>query len=357
MPTVDLMDVQQLVRDEATRWVSLLMPTERSGPDTRTGATRLSNLAKEAQSRVPGLGEEDLSEVQALVDSSRFWQHQLDGLAIYLGLSDDSPARTYAYQVPIRLPERVVVAEAPHLQPLAPLLAGDELYYVLVLSQQSARLFEATRHSMDEVDPGTIPTSVEDLPSDRDHQAHLQFTGQGGGDVSYHGHGADARVDEVQRDKYFRAVAAGLAERLQGHAQRVVLATVEDNASAFRAISDYPGLAEEVIAGSWEHASPAELAEAAQPVGAALLDSRAAQYTEHLEQMRGADRVSTKPGTLLHQARNGRVDTLFISVDHADGGQPDTVIDQAIMATWANGGDVAEVPARVPEQVIATLRY
>ena len=104
--------------------LSMLMPTVSAGPEARQGRIYLKNLIKEAESRLKDWSYDDeqikklMRSANELVDDSRFWSHQSEGLAVYL--SED---HFNYYRVPINLQEQLYISDKFYVKPLLPLLS------------------------------------------------------------------------------------------------------------------------------------------------------------------------------------------------------------------------------------------
>lgn len=79
-------DLEQLASVTGDPCVSILMRTHRRGSDTRQGGIRLKNLLKEAGEKLAEAGHDEkvLEPIRSKPDEDDFWQHQGEGLAIYL---------------------------------------------------------------------------------------------------------------------------------------------------------------------------------------------------------------------------------------------------------------------------------
>ena len=88
-----------------------------------------------------------LEPASKLLQEPYFWQHQSDGLAIFL-----SANRVRRYRLPLHFEELVVVIDNFYIRPLLPLFTGDGQFYILALSQNDVRLLNGTRYSVSEVD-------------------------------------------------------------------------------------------------------------------------------------------------------------------------------------------------------------
>lgn len=337
--------------------VSFFMPTHRHGPETRQGPIRLRNLVEQAASELVDGGSPTsevadlLSPVRALLDDPPFWQGQSDGLAVFAARGSFS-----SFRLPLPFLEQVVVATSFHVSPLVPLLSGDGLFTVLALSQSSVRLFEATRHRIDELDRGTIPGSMDDALAHEDPERQLQVRSGGGGTAQFHGHGAGGEVEKAALERFIRAVDRGLSQRTGLTARPLVLASVGYYLPILQAVSRHPAIVDAVVEGNPDHRSPEELHAAAWP----LVEHRFAEaIDDHLDRLRaavGTGRAAQSTDEVAAAAMAGRIDTLFV-VDGTPAG--DSGIDRAILHTLARDGQVVGLSERdLPgSPVAALLRY
>ena len=105
--------------------ISIYAPMERLGAETQQNPIRFKNLVRQAVEKllVVGVNEQDAKELLQPIyelDNDDFWQHQSDGLAIFL-----SPNQFRYYCLPIAFPELAVVGDHFHLKPLLQLMSGD----------------------------------------------------------------------------------------------------------------------------------------------------------------------------------------------------------------------------------------
>ncbi|MCW5851642.1 MAG: hypothetical protein KIT87_16330, partial [Anaerolineae bacterium] len=238
--------------------LSLFMPTARRGPAMTQGPIRLQNLVREAETHLVQWGvraseaRHFLSRLDPLLADLSFWQHQADGLALFLSASELS-----YYQLPLTLAERVVVTDHFYLRPLLPALEGDGRFYILALSQNQVRLLEGDQDQVAEIELRDMPLSLaEALRYDDLHKERQMHTVPGGGGgrgaAIYHGQGvrSDAIKDEIVR--FFRDVDAGLQPRLKRAPAPLVLAGVAYLFPLYRQANAYPDLLDTGIEGNAE---------------------------------------------------------------------------------------------------------
>jgi hypothetical protein len=380
-------ELEQLMRKEQQWCVSIYMPTHRTGTEAQQDPIRLKNLLREAEEHLSarGVGTRDVQKMlepaSKLLQDSNFWQHQSDGLAIFL-----SSNRVRRYRLPLNFEEFVTVMDHFHIKPLLPLFTGDGQFYILALSQNEVRLLNGTRYSVSEVDIGQVVGSLaEEIPSD-DLQAslHLHTSGSSGvktgdGSVTFHGQGGGDVSAKDDLLRYFRLVSNGLTEFLQGDRVPLVLAGVEFLLPIYKEANTYPNLVDTVITGNPDLLSADELHKSAWDIVSPHFQTAREEAVAHYWQLAGqaSEQVADTLKKIVPAAFNGRIETLFIAsgVQHWGIFNPDTneidlhdqmdsgdesLLDLAAVQTYLKGGTVYAVePEKVPggTYAAAVLRY
>ena len=387
MDVVTREEIKALVERRNGPCVSIYQPTHRAGPDTRTYAqqdpVRFRNLLREAEQRLLSGGasargvEEVLQPARRLLDDSRFWQYQGDGLAVFL-----APGTLRTFRVPLRFDDLVVVAPGFHVKPLLTLLTGDGLFYVLALSQNQVRLLAGTRDYMGEVELPGAPRSLADALRDDDPERQLQLhTGTPAtGDrrpAMFHGHGTG--IDDAKSNllRYFRQVDRAVNALIKNASVPLVVAAVDYLIPIYREASTHASLLEQGVTGNPEGRRPDELHARAWPlVEPHFLRARQAA-TDRYREFEGTGRTSNEVREVLLAAWDGRVDVLFVAIgvrvwgsfdpdtrtievaDEAPG-QNEDLLNLAAIHALLNRGTVYAVPPPempVPTPAAAILRY
>jgi hypothetical protein len=381
-------ELEQLMRKEQQWCVSIYMPTHRTGRETQQDPIRLKNLLGEAEKRLSdqGIGGRDIQQMlepaSRLLQDSHFWQHQSDGLAIFI-----TSNRVRRYRLPLNFEEFVAVMDHFHIKPLLPLFTGDGQFYILALSQNEVRLLNGTRYSVSEVDIGQVGGSLAEAIPSVNHQLSLQIhasgsTGRasGSGSVTFHGQGGGS--DESAKKellRYFRLVADGLKEFLQENRAPLVLAGVEYLLPIYKEANTYPTLIDTVIKGNPDLLSADELHKSAweiiRPLFQAAQEEAFAQYQQLAGQ--ASERVADTLEKIVPAAYHGQVETLFVAAGEQQWGilnlvtneiefhdqmetGDESLLDLAIVHTYLKGGTVYTVePEMVPggTPAAAVLRY
>lgn len=263
MSLLSIDELKTLIETEGS-CVSIYMPTHRMGTETQQDPIRFKNLIQQAEehliaSGLRGRDARDLLERAKELDDYQFWQHQSDGLAIFVSNNVFS-----YYSVPLDFAELVVVSDRFHLKPLLPMVTGDGQFYVLALSQNQVRLLQGTRYSVSEVELENVPQSIaEALKHDDPEKQFHTGTPQAGGAraAMFHGQGAgnDDEKDNILR--YFRKVNGALQELLKNQRSPLVLAGVEYLFPIYKEANNYPQLLDEGITGNPDELKAEELLE------------------------------------------------------------------------------------------------
>jgi len=371
-------DLGILVQASTGPAVSMYMPTHTAG-ETEQDPIRLKNLVQEAEGQLVeyGLRAPDahalLEPALQLVPDAHFWQHQSNGLAVFL-----SPDMFRYYRLPYQFPELVVVGERFHVKPLLPLFSEDGVFYVLAISQKRVRLLQCTRYHAREVTPEAAPVSLgEALKYDQpEKQQQLHTAGPGGLAIS-HGHGVSKDEDKVNILRYFQQVDRALGDVLAGEHSPLVIAAVDYLHGIYREANTYRYLFDEGIRGNPDDLSEETLQKQGWPVVQPYFESSRAEALEQYQEAISRGLATNDVKQALLAAQDGRVSTLFVATGVQQWGEfhPEAriirlyrerrpgvtdLLDLAAATTLTRGGTVyalqpEEMPGETP--VAALFRY
>lgn len=372
--------IERLAAPSEQPAVSLYLPTHQAGPDTRENPIRYKNRLSDAEAQLAAAGWRQ-DDIDALLtparelDDYRFWQHQRQGLAVFV-----VGGERLVYRLPYAPPELTVVAPRAHLKPLLPLLTGDGRFFIIAMSLNRARLFEATRHNVSEMVLGDMPTSLAEALKYDDfepHAEHCTVSAPNRGDAAlFQGQGAGEDERKTNILRYFQAFDNGLRELLEPQGDRIPVVFVGDKGifPIYREANHYKGLLDEGVAGNPEELSPEALRERAWEVvephfARALAADRAA-----FAQAAGTGQTGADLDEVVLAALDARIDTLFIPLGERVWGrlEPNTrtvtredegpesydLYDAATAYTLQYGGTVyAVAPEEIPGDGPLAARY
>jgi hypothetical protein len=362
--------------------VSIYLPTHRVPTEIEQDRLRLKNLLGKAGKSLEELGLRS-PEAQALLQPAErllmetpFWKGQKDGLAIFLG-----PDIFHYYRVPLEVPELVMVGDRFHLKPLLGLLSANK-FYILALSQNEVRLFQASQYSVSQVDLEGVPQSLAEALKYDYPQKQLQFhTGTqkitGDRAAMFHGHGVGTDDAKPNLLRFCQHLDRGMHDLLRDEQAPLVVAGVDFLLPIFAEASSYKPLLPEGVAGNPEGLSPEELQRLAWPVVEPYFNQTWQASEAKYRQLAGTGKASHDLKEIVPAAYQGRVELLFVAVGRQEWGvynarqdelqrfpeaRPgaEDLLDAAAIQTLLQGGVVFSVDsAAVPDgpPAAAVFRY
>lgn len=293
-------ELQQLQAQHNYPSLSILCPTHRTSPDNLQDPIRVKNMITEATSRLhEEVGKREaeplLERLNALVEAID-WRYTLDALALFV-------KRDYAasFDLPFSVNERVLLDESFATRDLVFALNRSPRYYVLVLSEQPTRLFEATHDRLQELSGGNFP---------------LEHQGPGGATAMPGGHGVQqgAYRDEYDR-KFFRAVDEELSKVLAEDPLPVIVTGVTRNLAFWDEISNNKSHCAGTLEGSYDSANHHELGQKVWPIMQGFMAQNRARVLDELGAAVGANIFAAGIGEVWQMAHEGRGETLLVEED------------------------------------------
>jgi hypothetical protein len=371
--------------------ISIYIPTERVEPESRQNVIRFKNILREVTGQLKQAGHRDgeinawLEEANALLKDDTFWINQSDGLAIFI-----TPDQTIKYRLPVDFEALAKVGDRFHLKPLFPIIATNNRFYVLSLSQNDVRLYQGTHFGLSEIQTKEFPKSLREALFHDDPEKQLQLhsalvAAPMRHDAVHHGQGVgDDETKSRPQDslkRFFQQIDNGIMEELRYENAPMLLAGVEYYLPIYREINSYAGLIEdEIIGGNPEHTSERELHERAwkvmEPLFLETQDVSKEQFSQLFntngEKLASADVKEIIPASVFQ-----RIDTLFIAIGAHTWGRYDAdknqieihserqdgdedLLDLAAVNTFLNGGTVHALKRDnmpVAAEIAATFRY
>ena len=366
IPSSDELGVLAGLREAAV--VSIYLPTTPLTAEAQADRIVVKNLAARARVGLQEAGiasTEDVFEIQSelddLVDDDAFWDHQAQGLAVFV-----TAQHLWTHRLPYAVDEQVHVSDRAYLKPLLSATSFPMSCYVLALAEGEVRLVEVS------ADLPPVPVRVADLPrSASDAAGKTSISGR-----SHSGRQVGSEGKRMHIRHYARQVDAALRPFLAGDRTPLVLAAVEPIRSIYRSVSTYPHLVDSVIETNPDRVTDQELAIAAREILQSEFAAQLDRVAQLFQVRSGQRRALTEVTDAARAATAGAVDTLVVdrtfvvegSLDD-DGSiraagsteaQPYGVIDEIARRVLSTGGTVLSVaPEQVPGglPLAALLRY
>ncbi len=378
MDTLTTDELKSLVEARTGPFVSISLPIERVGPETRQNPIRLKRLLRNAEDRLIAGGlrtaeAQQLTEpARKLLDDALFWQRQSESLVVYV-----SPLLFRYFRLPCKLNEMVFVGERLYIKPVVRALTRQHKFFILALSQNKVRLVGATQFTAQEVQLKGTPANMADTLKYEQPEKQLQYRTVPGGNAIFHGQGAQTDITKDHVLRYCHQVDDGLRKTLANEHAPLVFAGVESLFSVYREVNRYPYLVGEPLTGNPDLLGLDELRKRAWEVIRESFDQEQHSAAERYRQLAKTARASHQITQVAPAAYQGRVEVLFVQTDAQHWGafapeisaihefdQPqlgsEDMLDFAAVHTLLHGGTVYSVEqAQMPNGsiVAALFRY
>lgn len=385
MDILTIKDLEELINVDQDLFISIYLPTISAGnADIKQNPIRLKQLLRVAEDKLFSMElrkaevAKILEPASRLIDETRFWQNQSDGLALFIYSGE-----VKYYRLPIEFKESISVSNKLYLKPLLPLLAGNGQFYIMALSKNEVRLFGCTRQSVRELEFEKAPRSMFDMQVDDDPGNNVPIriaNVSNGADLMYNkvtqGAASENEYEKNELTKYFRAIDAALVSMHEGEKIPLVLAGVEYLIPIYREKSNYPYITEEFIAGNPELISGEQLHEKAWSLVEPIFTKAQEVAEEKFKQYSGQKNKMTLTSLekIIPAAFNGQIESLFIdnkidqwgkfdhdtnkiSLDQEEKHGDIDLIEYASILTLSRGGKVYTEKVPNGGKLAAVLRY
>jgi hypothetical protein len=320
--------------------LSLYQPTHRSHPRNSQDPIRFRNLvdglAQSLHERCSGAEAAGLLEpFHALAGNAPFWNHSLDGLAVF---SADGLFRVFRTQRPVA--ELAVVADSFHSKPLWRILQTTDRYQVLGLTRHAIRLFEGNRDVLDEVDLAAgVPRTLTDALGEEltDPRMTVGAYGGSGPGPMYHGHGGKKDEVDLDAERFFRVVdRAVLEHHSRPSGLPLILAALPEHHALFHEVSKNPLLLADGIGINPEALSIEELRDRAWQLFEPGYRARLAALADAFRLARSRGLGSDDLAEVAAAAPTGRIETLLLESDRQISGRLDASTGRIVPGDLSN---------------------
>ena len=371
----------QILATENSTCVSIYMPAEKAGAETRKNPIRFKNLLREAEDKIEHLSEstpelnDSIESAKAYIENYDFWQHQDYGLAFFINQDG-----VKYYRLPYSFEESIHVSDRFYLKPLLPVLTNDSKFYLLALSQNQVRFFLGSHYTINEIKlPEGVPSSLAVALKYDDPEKQQQYhSGDGGGTTPiYHGQGVGTTDNKDEIKRFFHQIDNALVATFQQERTPLILAGVEFLLPIYQEVNSYNNLLEEGVTGNPENVSAEDLHSSAWSIIEPHLTAAKKSAMDKYHSLSGTGEATSKLESIVAGAANGQIDTLFVADDALCYGSFDRqtnkveidseetednidLIDFAVTQTYLQSGNVYVVErSQLPDATlaIAILRY
>jgi hypothetical protein len=369
-----------------TPCVSIYIPTYKAG-NSQEDKIRFKNALSDATSQLTNdsiFPNHSMDKKEALkflapafelLDNEDFWSQLSEGLAVFIGENHFSH-----FICPIDFPKLTYVHYHFYLRHMLPMLNDEKRFFVLALSQNDVRFFEANANSITPVIINDlIPNGTEEMIGMEDNTTNLQARSGGSNASIFHGHGGGKDDKNETLKKYFRDIDNGLMKMLHDENAPMIIYSVENQIPIYQETSKYSNIHNDHIVGNPENDDPVLIHERAWSIMDDHFDKKYQLEKENFNQYLVDGKASFSIHDIVPSTVNGKVETLFLDTEEEiiwgeydeknvainlhESRQPNSIclMNKMGVETFKNGGKIYNRPRiempRAITHVNAVFRY
>ncbi len=304
-----------LANEKGNYCISIYIPTQRNG-ENKESLIRLKNKVSEVEKQLSEIGlkpkeiEEYLQPLKdKLIANSSIWRLLSDALVVFR-----SKEKFEYYILPLQVDEFSQVSDEFYLLPLLNIFNQDDRFFILVLSLQNNKFYEATQNEITEISVEDIfPETYFDSAGHDVVQKSLEYRSRMPGKefAPFHGKAEGKDYKETEMMKYLQDVDDSLNELLKGYGSPVVVASIENVFSHFKEISNYKNLYPKCVAGNYDNGDIQVVHEKAKELLVPYFDRVKNDKKENYSEAIGKTTSSLED--VVISADSGQIDTLFVA--------------------------------------------
>jgi len=309
---------ENLANTHGLHCVSIYLPMNKDGKEqnARIAQATLKQCLKKVHKDLehhemdPQEIKKYLKPVEALLTDIELWRNPSDGLALFL----DKNELNY-YTLPIPFEMKTNVSDHFYLLPLLPLYDEDDNYYLLELSQDYVKLYEANKYGYRDIYiEDFAPAQLEEAVGFDFKPKLYHFRSGVNKQVSGTYYGVGEGKDDLKKElhNFFRAIDKGINKEISNKKAPLVIACADPLFGLYKEANTYPNLLENYISGDSEFKNKTKLYQESwklvHPFFEKIKEAKLLQYKELVHTPKTSYQISE----IVPAAINGKIDTLFV---------------------------------------------
>lgn len=301
--------------------VSVYMPLTETDPKKKR--RNFKNLMSVAEKKLRKLEvdpvqiSKTLAPIEMILENPGFWKNQTEGIAAFF-----TPESFVWHSLQYEFDELVVVTDRFHLKPLLRDTSENGRFYILALSENRIRFFEASELGITELYVKGMPRNLACF-----------FTAKTRG---------DSKEAERERKKrmhdLFTRVDKAVNARMKNEVAPIAIAADKQMHSGYLKANTYPNIVKAGI-GTAAKLTPKKLLQKALPVVKPVFRQKRQKALKDFRAKVGEGKASNNFSKVFSAAKDGRIETLFVPVGKQTWGTFDKRSDDLKIHKRAKPGD------------------
>ncbi|WP_165793037.1 baeRF3 domain-containing protein [Sphingobacterium haloxyli] len=311
MQTIDLKLLKELTAIQDEPCISIYMPTHRVHPANATDPITFKNLYKKTLQYIKDneldQHQKIIQPLEKLIDDKAFWDHNAQGLAIFVSSRD-----TLILRLPEKVQEITCVADSFCIKPLFKLYHENQPYYLLALALDDVKLYVGDKYQIQELEiKDKVPTSMKEALGKELTNNHLHGNVVEG--AGLHGYMEKSQEEDIDMNRFFRKVDQAILEHYpMPHDVPLLVVTLPEHLNHFIRISKHHNFSPIHIEINPHSLSKTALLEKVQEVFDKIREKRKEELLERYQLALSENLSSLDIGDVVRDVIDGKVEVLCI---------------------------------------------
>ncbi|MCK8824634.1 baeRF7 domain-containing protein [Fuchsiella alkaliacetigena] len=335
-------DIEKLMAYEKEPCISLYMKTKKAASsEIKNMSIKYKNLLSEVERKLEKdwdfknkEKEEFLESAKILIGERTFWQHQNEGLAIFI-----SPDISSYYQLSIAVKDQVFVSKHFNIKQIIPELQSERSYNVLALSRNNNRFFQCNKESIKKIEVDEVPKNIDEALKYDDREKTLQYrshSDSGRTKAIFHGQGSTREDNKEYLLRYLRQVEQGLNDQLNKDNKALVLMCVKELFPLYKQVNSYSKMMDGFIRGNPDKLQAKEIHQQSWQLMKSHFNEKKQKVISRYNELKATEKTSEDLSAIIKAAVFSKVDKLLLKKDALQWGKYNLEKNEVLLANEAD---------------------
>ena len=304
-------DLQALQNEKGDICISIIVPTHRLSPERRADKLNVKRAIEKAEQLLKYKYSEEIAHTLTAKMKNLFQRinfiHNNEGIGLYvssnIGLS---------VQFPFPVEEKIIVEESFEVRDLLYKVNYSNPYYVLLLTEKGARLYDGSWNELHEIKDKNFPVEYEEeyiySPPSRTTsyagQAHVKSFEKD-----------KSEMEEIRLKNFFHGIDKKLSDYLMNNASLIVLG-IKKEISYFEKVTMHNKQIAGKVPGSYSYSNLNQLSEIVWPVMYFYLQDKRMELINEFEEKIGQHLGISGIQDIWSAASEGKAFKLMVEKDY-----------------------------------------
>ena len=342
MDNITKKDINKLINYDKEPCLSFSINTRKDAGDVKKMNIKYKNLLAKAEKMLendwgfnPAEIKKILKKGKKLIGERTFWQHQNEGLVLFLGQN----FFTY-YRIPSSVKDYVHVSKYFNIIDIISEATEKEKYYILALSSKYSRFFQAGKTGIQKIDIEDMPKNIEEVDEDvvieEESKNRSQSSVSSGQQMVFHGQDIGEKKPSEKLIKYLKQINLAIKKFSKGNKKPLILICAKDLFPLYQEINSYTGILDTFISGNPDKMDSEKIQESTwEEMRGYFADSKS-KLINHYNNLKNTEKTSNEVKDIVTASVFGKVEKLLLAKNNMQPGKYVAKTNQVFLSDKAD---------------------